>query len=63
MPIETKNSGNKSIPAAECQTSLGTAGFGLATDVQIEEHWLELAGGNMRYLKAGSARRSSSFMG
>jgi pimeloyl-ACP methyl ester carboxylesterase len=54
LPIETKNSGNKSIPAAECQTSLGTAGFGLATDVQIEEHWLELAGGNMRYLKAGS---------
>jgi len=54
LPIETKNSGNKSIPAAERQTSPGTAGFGVASEVQIEEHWLELAGGNMRYLKAGS---------
>ena len=54
LPIETKNSGKKSIHAAERQTSRGTAGFGVATDVQIEEHWLELAGGRMRYLKAGS---------
>jgi len=54
LPIETKNSGKKFIPAGERLTSPGTAGFGIATDVQIEEHWLELAGGNMRYLKAGS---------
>ncbi len=54
LPIETKNSGNKSIPAAERQTIPGTVGFGAATDMQIDEHWLELAGGHMRYLKAGS---------
>jgi len=54
LPIETKNSGNKSIPAAERQTIPGTVGIGAATDMQIDEHWLELAGGHMRYLKAGS---------
>src|SRR5208282_5350869 len=50
LPIETENLGEKFIPAGERQTSPGTAGFG---DV-IEEHWLELADGRMRYLKAGS---------
>ncbi len=50
MPVETKNSGEKLTPAAELETSPGTAGLGVA----IEEHWLELADGRMRYLEAGS---------
>jgi len=50
LPVETKNSGEKSTPDPELQTSPGTAGLGVA----IEEHWLELAGGRMRYLKSGT---------
>lgn len=50
MPIETQNPEEKFIPAGERNTSPSTAGIGVA----IEEHWLELAGGRMRYLKAGS---------
>ena len=50
MPIETQNPEKKFIPGDEHPTSPGMAGFGGA----IEEHWLELAAGRMRYLKAGS---------
>ena len=50
MPIETQNPEEKFIPAGERNTSPGAAGIGVA----VEEHWLELAVGRMRYLKAGS---------
>ncbi len=56
MPIETQNPEEKFIPASERNTGPGTAGIGVASEpqIQIEEHWLELADGRMRYLKAGS---------
>jgi len=56
LPIETQHPEEKFIPAGEHNTSAGTAGIGVASEpqIQIEEHWLELAGGRMRYLKAGS---------
>jgi pimeloyl-ACP methyl ester carboxylesterase len=58
LPTETQHPEEKFIaaPADECNTSPGTAGIGVASEqqIQIEEHWLELAGGRMRYLKAGS---------
>ena len=56
MPIETQNPEEKFIPAGERNTGPGTAGIGVASEpqIQIEEHWLELADGRMRYLKAGS---------
>jgi len=50
LPIETQNPEEKFIPAGERNTSPGAAGIGVA----VEEHWLELAVGRMRYLKAGS---------
>ena len=50
MPIETQHPEDKFIPACERNTSPGTA----VNETAIEEHWLELAGGRMRYLKAGS---------
>ena len=58
MPTETQNPEEKFIPATAeaCNTSPGTAGIGVASEQQIqtEEHWLDLAAGRMRYLKAGS---------
>jgi len=48
LPIETQNPEEKFIPAGERNTPAGTSG------VAIEERWLELADGRMRYLKAGS---------
>ena len=52
MPIETQNPEEKLIPAGERHTRPGTAGI----ETVIEEHWLELPDGRMRYLKAGSGR-------
>jgi len=56
LPIETHNPEEKFISAGACNKSPGTAGIGVAAEpqIQIEEHWLELADGRMRYLKAGS---------
>jgi pimeloyl-ACP methyl ester carboxylesterase len=58
LPTETQHPEEKFIPARadERNTSPGTAGIGVASEqqIQIEERWLELAGGRMRYLKAGS---------
>jgi pimeloyl-ACP methyl ester carboxylesterase len=58
LPTETQHPEEKFIaaPADECNTSPGTAGIGVASEqqIQIEERWLEIAGGRMRYLKAGS---------
>jgi pimeloyl-ACP methyl ester carboxylesterase len=45
LPIKTQNSEEKFIPIVEC---------GASQKVQVEEHWLELSDGRMRYLKAGS---------
>jgi pimeloyl-ACP methyl ester carboxylesterase len=50
LPIETQHPEEKFIIAGGRNPSPGTAGTGVA----IEEHWLELADGRMRYLKAGS---------
>ena len=50
MPTETQNPEEKFIPAAERNASPGAAGVGAA----IEERWLELPDGRVRYLKAGS---------
>jgi pimeloyl-ACP methyl ester carboxylesterase len=58
LPTETQNPEEKFIPApaGEHNTSLGNTEIGVASEqqIQVEEHWLELAGGRMRYLKAGS---------
>ena len=45
LPTETQNPGEKFIPAAERNPP---------PEAQIEERWLELPDGRMRYLKAGS---------
>jgi len=58
LPTETQYPEEKFIPARadERNTSPGTAGIGVASEQQIhiEERWLKIAGGRMRYLKAGS---------
>ncbi|HYW39525.1 MAG TPA: alpha/beta fold hydrolase, partial [Terriglobales bacterium] len=56
MPTKTQPPEEKFIPALadDRNTSLGTAGLGVAMGPQVEEHWLELADGRMRYFKAGS---------
>jgi len=58
LPTETQNPEEKFIPSSADarNTSCGTAGIGVASEhqIQIEEHWLELPAGRMRYLKAGS---------
>jgi pimeloyl-ACP methyl ester carboxylesterase len=54
LPIETQHPEEKFIPAGERNPSPGTAGIGDALEPQIEERWLELADGRMRYFKAGS---------
>ena len=50
MPIETQHPEEKFTPAGERNMRAGTA----VNETAIEEHWLELADGRMRYLKAGS---------
>ena len=52
MPIETQHPDEKFVvvPAGERTANLHNAEIGVA----IEEHWLELPDGRMRYLKAGS---------
>jgi len=60
LPTETENPEEKFIHAPAYpdapDTSPDTAGIGAASEQQIkvEEQWLELADGRMRYLKAGS---------
>jgi len=56
LPTKTQPPEEKFIPALadDRNTSLGTAGLGVAMGPQVEEHWLELADGRMRYFKAGS---------
>jgi pimeloyl-ACP methyl ester carboxylesterase len=56
LPTETQNPGEKFIPATARNMGPGAAEIGVALEpqVQIGEHWLELANGRMRYLKAGS---------
>jgi pimeloyl-ACP methyl ester carboxylesterase len=50
LPIETQHPEEKFTPADERKMSAGTA----VNETAIEEHWLELPDGRMRYLKAGS---------
>jgi pimeloyl-ACP methyl ester carboxylesterase len=50
LPIETQHPEEKFITAGARNPIPSTAGIGVA----IEERWLELADGRMRYLKAGS---------
>src|SRR6267143_1830686 len=58
LPTETQNLEEKFIPApaGDHHTSPGSTEIGVASEqqIQIEEHWLELTDGRMRYLKAGS---------
>jgi pimeloyl-ACP methyl ester carboxylesterase len=58
LPTETQNPEEKFISSSADAPDIspGTAEIGVASEqqIQIEEHWLELAGGRMRYLKAGS---------
>ncbi len=60
MPIETQKSVGKGHSIKEDDAAHQVAGD-LASDIgsaqwPIEEHWLDLAGGRMRYLKAGTGR-------
>jgi pimeloyl-ACP methyl ester carboxylesterase len=50
LPTETQHPEEKFVPADAGKTSPGAA----SVETEIEEHWLELADGRMRYLKAGS---------
>jgi len=50
LPTETQNPEEQFIPARKRKMSPGT----VVNQTAIEEHWLELADGRMRYLKAGS---------
>jgi pimeloyl-ACP methyl ester carboxylesterase len=56
LPTETQNPGEKFIPATARNMRPGAPEIGVALEpqVQIEEHWLDLPDGRMRYLKAGS---------
>ncbi|MGB8013755.1 MAG: alpha/beta fold hydrolase [Terriglobales bacterium] len=55
MPTETQHPEEKFIPAAGRNPNPGGAGSDSAIpDSPIEEHWLDLPDGRMRYLKAGS---------
>lgn len=56
MPKETQYPEEKFIPAGASNPSPKAAGIGVAQEpqVQVEEHWLDLPDGRMRYLKAGS---------
>jgi pimeloyl-ACP methyl ester carboxylesterase len=50
LPTETQHPEEKFIPPDAGKTSPGAA----SVETEIEEHWLELDDGRMRYLKAGS---------
>jgi pimeloyl-ACP methyl ester carboxylesterase len=50
LPIETQNPEEKFVPVGKPNSSPGPA----PTAAVIEEHWLDLPDGRMRYLKAGS---------
>ena len=53
MPIETQNPEEKFIPSGVLNPTQGhDTASGLKT--RVEEHWLQLPDGRMRYLKAGS---------
>ena len=58
LPTETRNPEETFIRASagEGNTTPDTARIRLASEkkIKVEEHWLELADGRMRYLKAGS---------
>ena len=54
LPIEIRRSEEKFNPATGQALGSNPAGETRAEENPIAEHWIELAGGRMRYLKAGS---------
>jgi pimeloyl-ACP methyl ester carboxylesterase len=56
LPTDAQGPEEKFVSAGGRNTSPGAAGIGVASEpqIQVEEHWLELPDGRMRYLKAGS---------
>jgi len=50
LPTETQHPEEKFVPAGVGKASPGAS----SAETEIEEHWLDLADGPMRYLKAGS---------
>jgi pimeloyl-ACP methyl ester carboxylesterase len=54
LPIDTQDSKEKFIPAGAQPIPGAPNPSALGNGVAIEEHWLELPDGRMRYLKAGS---------
>jgi pimeloyl-ACP methyl ester carboxylesterase len=58
LPTETQHPEEKFIPAlgGDRNTGPGTAGLRVPLSPQVEERWLDLPDGRMRYLKAGSGR-------
>ncbi len=54
MPTETQNPEEKSSPASERNPHPGRPGIGETSSPQVEESWLDLPDGRMRFLKAGS---------
>jgi pimeloyl-ACP methyl ester carboxylesterase len=56
LPIDTRNSEGKLNRASHVNAPSDETGEPRNDASPIEEHWVELAGGRMRYLKAGSGR-------
>ena len=56
LPIETQKTKGMATRRSPANTSADEISKGRNDASPIEEHWLELAGGRMRYLKAGSGR-------
>jgi pimeloyl-ACP methyl ester carboxylesterase len=58
LPTETQYPEEKFIPARERSTNPSRSGTKAPSEpqIQIDERWLELPDGRMRYLKAGSGR-------
>jgi pimeloyl-ACP methyl ester carboxylesterase len=58
LPTETQHPEEEFIPVLpdDRNASPRTAGIGVASEqhIQVEEHWLDLPDGRMRYLKAGA---------
>jgi pimeloyl-ACP methyl ester carboxylesterase len=56
LPTETQYPEEKFVSAGGSNAEPGTLKIGVASELGVEEHWLELADGRMRYLKAGSGQ-------
>jgi pimeloyl-ACP methyl ester carboxylesterase len=56
LPIETEKTKGKSTASSQADTPANGISMNQNGGLPVEEHWVELAGGRMRYLKAGSGR-------